>query len=663
MTDVVVRKCRVRVARRGGWGWGVDRRALAERVVHVLGELLERKLADWDGGAGDWEITEPVKLSIGISQRELIGRCLLSPHREGHAANRPMSFSANVVDDIDRQLRALMEKAQQERSSPKSNEVAVPNSTPINRQPSSDSQLEEFFLRLQAEGQLGVFLSALPVSVLDAWSATLLGEQPLNSAGSVAASLAVRHESDETDSRSELDAEVLRFIQEIAAKMPASSPTHAQQLVRRLTIAVETLVRFRDSRSRSQIRFAIDAVVPLANMSAVSIGPLSTHQSTTGEPSPTVTFVPISAPPELRSPGSVEHTAAKPAFAKLSPAIRPDDERVISSALPFLLLSPLHQLDCLSAWGAAFDGAGQLESLPVLATALAHKVLSPLQRGWRRNSADAVTAATFAARESTISEEQVNELADRCELLIAPIARHLTLQLFRQRSPQGPVILWSPGPEADGRVVLVDRQGLIPLAWNIEEQSAIEWLSMFPPSAALIGDFAATPEFLRRLHAAAVPFVMTAPPIRGESWRRIRRRGHSYWTNAAPGDSGHLTREAGQLPALSDLMQRLWQELHVSRQAAPLARHAEFESSLTLMSAVALGVMARTLWSDQEATDPLLALERFSDLDGRVRIRDDRIHVQLPLGRRSQDLSDHGFLADLTGVPWLGDRTLTFGKG
>ena len=37
--------------------------------------------------------------------------------------------------------------------------------------------------------------------------------------------------------------------------------------------------------------------------------------------------------------------------------------------------------------------------------------------------------------------------------------------------------------------------------------------------------------------------------------------------------------------------------------------------------------------------------------------------VALPLGRRHQELLDHGLLAPVDGVPWLGGRRVEFGGG
>jgi hypothetical protein len=69
------------------------------------------------------------------------------------------------------------------------------------------------------------------------------------------------------------------------------------------------------------------------------------------------------------------------------------------------------------------------------------------------------------------------------------------------------------------------------------------------------------------------------------------------------------------------------------------------------------------LWNDTGDTDPLLAIERFGDLEARVRFSPGEVVVKLPLGKRSMDLSRHGLLDDVPGVPWFGGRVVRFSGG
>jgi hypothetical protein len=79
-----------------------------------------------------------------------------------------------------------------------------------------------------------------------------------------------------------------------------------------------------------------------------------------------------------------------------------------------------------------------------------------------------------------------------------------------------------------------------------------------------------------------------------------------------------------------------------------------------IAASLALGTISWMLWRDRETTTPLLALERFGNLPARVRFTSRSVQLNLPLGRRQQDLREHGFLADLHDVPWLEGRKIEF---
>jgi hypothetical protein len=82
-----------------------------------------------------------------------------------------------------------------------------------------------------------------------------------------------------------------------------------------------------------------------------------------------------------------------------------------------------------------------------------------------------------------------------------------------------------------------------------------------------------------------------------------------------------------------------------------------------LAAAFALGTIAWTLWRHRETAHPALALDRFGDLSARVQSDAGSVHVWLPLGPRHDDLRDHGLLADVPEVPWLGGRVVRFSGG
>ena len=71
MTDVVVRRCVVRVVRRGGWAWGAAHQRLVDRVVAALPQLIDGYLDGLSIPDGDLEITEPVRIAVRIPGGDL----------------------------------------------------------------------------------------------------------------------------------------------------------------------------------------------------------------------------------------------------------------------------------------------------------------------------------------------------------------------------------------------------------------------------------------------------------------------------------------------------------------------------------------------------------------------------------------------------------------
>ena len=102
-------------------------------------------------------------------------------------------------------------------------------------------------------------------------------------------------------------------------------------------------------------------------------------------------------------------------------------------------------------------------------------------------------------------------------------------------------------------------------------------------------------------------------------------------------------------------MRALRQERPISAAASPA-----LERSLFVIAAAGLGMLAFRLWREREATDPVLALDRLGDLEGRARFTDAEVEVRMALGRRYLDLRDSGALRDIPGVPWLQGRVVRF---
>jgi hypothetical protein len=93
--DLVIRRCDVRVVRRGGWSWGPDPDALPRRVVEALPALLARHVADRLaeqlagrplGEDENIEITEPVTIDLTVSLADLLSGSLPTTPPAPHLA-------------------------------------------------------------------------------------------------------------------------------------------------------------------------------------------------------------------------------------------------------------------------------------------------------------------------------------------------------------------------------------------------------------------------------------------------------------------------------------------------------------------------------------------------------------------------------------------------
>lgn len=322
-------------------------------------------------------------------------------------------------------------------------------------------------------------------------------------------------------------------------------------------------------------------------------------------------------------------------------------ERHISSALPFLLVGPLARIGYLDATGPALAAVDLLAQAPLFAAALAYKVLGGVARGWRRTEEDNVAAATFAGLESV---PDLTGFAQRVRPALPVLDGVLALSLCRGHDPTQPLLITG----VDGRLLLVDAQGMFPIAWATDVLPY--WEACGRPPVAVC-DSPLPPHCLRELAAAGVPFITDVRPLRDDPVTRLPWR-TPLWTSGEP-----PSRLAADLPTHTAQLADLVQSLVVARRAVPLAEDGALEHSVMLAASLGLGTIAWMLWRETETPDPVLTLTRFADLEATVQFAPDAVRVRIPLGRRHADLLRCGALTDVPNVVWLNGRTLTFSGG
>lgn len=320
-----------------------------------------------------------------------------------------------------------------------------------------------------------------------------------------------------------------------------------------------------------------------------------------------------------------------------------------ASALPFLLVGSLARTGYLDAIGPALAAADLLDEAPLFAAALAYQVLGAPERGWRRSPADNATAAAFAGCESV---PDLSAFADRVRPVLPILDGVLALSVCRGHEPTDPLLVTG----VDGGLLLVDAQGVFPIAWAPDVAGLLTHWEMCGRPTVVVRDGALPSSCLRDLAAAGAPLLTDARPLRGDPLRRLPWNS-PLWTYGEPD-----CRLAAAFPGHAQRLGRLVDELFTARKAVPRS-DGVLDRTAALAAALSLGLIAWTLWRDVETPDPVLALTRFADLDATVRFTRDAVRVRLPLGRRHSDLLHAGLLADVPDVVWLGGRTLTFSGG
>jgi hypothetical protein len=290
--------------------------------------------------------------------------------------------------------------------------------------------------------------------------------------------------------------------------------------------------------------------------------------------------------------------------------------RVVGRALPFLLLQPLSRLGYLDALGSVLDA----ERAAAFAAALAWKVLDPPERGWRRTPADELTAAAFAGAAVRVPEERVATLS-RSTDAFAPLLAAVVADAIVRGRPAGAELAVV---RANGTLLVLDPEGCFAVASAGDAEDLVPALRLAVPRVAYADD-TCTRRVLRAL---------------GVRTRALRH---------------HPTLDIDRVDKCTAALGR--------RTGAARAERPELERALALAAWTALGIIAWTLWRERGPTDPLLALDRFGDLEARVDFRPHGLSVTLPLGRRSLDLQEHDLLGAVRDVPWLPSRFVEIGAG
>jgi hypothetical protein len=604
MADVVIERCVLRIVRKGGWAWGPHPRGLAEHAIRALPSLLAGELAallDDEKLRGDVEIGEPVTITIDV------GRSGLSALIAGLDTASPRTSSLESATAAAGEASAAVvvpaTNAAAQRSHMASGSAAIAE----HASPGVSGATWRILRRWHADGVLADWLSQLDAEALESIERALLVETCAPS----------------TDFDRRHAIEEIR--EALLALRPA--PVHIDARRRwRIDLLMQLQARSATgSEQSSEIEHLFGALVAATEPD----GSLHREESVVPDVS------------GARGNGLVvEQQAVLHAAGRASPALHGDVR--IASALPFLMLRPLHRAGYWDVLRAQLEQHGGTSLARPFAAAMAYKALQPLGDGWRRSDQDRVAAAAFAGQLEPIADTDLHRLAYAWDRHTSLLDRFTTMALRAGHAPgplwlthdEGEYVLWEP----DGRFPIVAVSAIGEIFSTLTQWQQPTVVSSIPPSD------------LRLLDRAGFRFFTTTAPGRRDRW--FRAPGRRTWTNVATDRWPDVEAfAAGECRVV-------WSQLRSARLAFPLLRGCALERTVTLGTALALGSLAWDLWGTQEPTTPLMAIDRFGDFDALVSYSPERVRVRLPLGQRYLDLEKAGYLAPVRDLPWLPEGTV-----
>ena len=641
MADILIRRCTLRIVRRSGWSWGAKPQELLAAAMRRLPELIASRLGELWPEELEREISAPLRLNIPLRLEEMLA---LETAAVG-AARFEASGGAGLAQRIDKVVHELVmrEAGRAKRLARAEQAVREIPSTP---EPDPEGlwggTVLAVLLGWLRAGKLRTYLLSFSAASLESWHASLM------KLGRTATHAGVERAHEDLTALAE----------EIAAERLPLPAGRTASLIRRLIFLVEVAARYRLTAGDANVVALLDAHSPLipADAANVSLGPPVVSDTTHSPALPAIPPKGDAAEPRASAPSA-------PAAPLARAQARAEFDVQVASALPFLLLGPLSRTGYLQALTATFEAAGLLAELPCFATALARKVLEPPEWGWYRQPAAVTAAAAFAGLGSSLPEPRIAEVARHLARQLSPLDAVVANALIEGHNKGRPLGLQRADLGDEPGFMLFEEEGIFPIAWAGRVGHLFTALAALDGELLLVPQAVASSEVLDSLDQAGFRFVTDAAPGRGEEWRPLTGGAMRAWSNAGSGSPGPLLQAAEKLQFCAQESEDLWLALATDRPSLPPACDPGVERTLVLAAALALGTIAWTLWRGREPVTPLLALQRFADLEARVRFRRDSVQVRLPLGRRFSDLREHGLLADIADVPWLGGRVLQFSGG
>lgn len=639
MTDFRIRRCHIKAWRAAGagasWSTREDRIALGRRVQRlVLGALDELLAANWQG-PDDVHISQPLAVELPVKMSDLLVPAPLARQRLREPLMRALS----------EQIAAKVAQGAQPSSDNRPGEISVESDAAkagqtianVDHVPPRTLTLLAQWLRA---GDLGRQLRFFDDAAIEAWYLAVERELRAHGAARVAAVHALGpHTSGEN--RAATFVELDSFVHEARSALKHRKISAGREA---LECRLYVLARLEERGFSADSRWleAIESCLPLPKEHAPT--PLDDVEVAT-------TDVRDRSAALSRSVGS--QSAEELLLGTFH----------VESVLPFLLLGPLRDSSWLATLDAMLRAARMPDTASALAFALALKSLPPPARGWHHKQSELDCAALFSGTRHAASGAQIEVVSRQIASHLGPLNGAVASSLLGGHSEDWPFIVAGHA----GRVALFELQGLSPLTIANTADELISRLGGERLTCFVTRE-QATPALLQKLNAANWQFIAIGEPARGESWDScISTRGTRALTNIP---RSQRDRWRLRIDDCIDASERTNAVLHALIEARPLSATASASSlndSMSLAAALALGEigwrLAQSDWKSWADPDPVLALDRFGSLSGRIHFRDQSIEVVLPLGARFRDLRAARLLDNVPNVPWFAGRPVSFQGG
>ena len=636
--DFTIHRCTLRVTRRGGWSWGADGRTLTQVALKKLPALLAARFDAYaEGLEDDVEVAAAVRLNVRLTRKEWNELCSTAPLAADCQASIDVTIDRALASALPRPSRTRSGHAESARlrahSSQVASEAGVAPALESAVVRDSASALFSLLLQWQQEGRLPDRLCVTSEEILHLWIARLIDT------------------ADSSSSRI-ADAQTLTLICDIqrdVAAIPLLLPAgRLRTLARRVLFLLRVLKE--TPLTRAELYRHVYECWPLDTRQERQDAVILPHEDTAR-----------AAAHGDTSPSNAELARrASTAVASLERATDTEFEWEVPCALPFLMLRPLAGVGFLTTLAGVCDAARIGSLSGAIAAALARKALAPPTRGWHRDDGHQASVAAFAASPAAVSDSLIAAAARALRPQLTVLDRCITENLVRGHRAE---TAWLLAASPSGDHVLFDADTLTAVASG----SCASLLVLASPSGSpvFVHSSAATTANFDALDDLQTPYATDANLSARKTARSfVARDGRTLWMSVHGSHEGRRRDLAAHGVDLSERAGSAWRAVVMDRPSLRAGGdEAAFERTLSLAANLALGELAWILWRGRGQTDPSLALEWFGDFDARVRVTRTEVGVRLPLGRRFWDLRDHGLLADVREIPWLGQRVVRFGAG